>query len=307
MKHSIGLIGALAAALAACGGDDGGDPGADAGALDNPGFARPDVVTTAHSKNGALWEEVGPANWSCLGAPSDDTPSTVAITVTGTVRDFQNEDDTVASAEVEVYAGNDITAAPITTATAGPDGTFTVELPVGSERVAFKAAADEYLDTYLLNQYFEPDTEEQTADLEPISISLANALTAFINKERTLGLGVLAGAIRDCDGNEVSGAIATVSARSGTADHVDGAETYYFSAGGTSSLPVRLTQQSYTNADGLFMAIELPPSSQEVFLQVWGFTPDQDPASDDLTLLAEIGTSVIGDTVISASMEALRE
>ena len=33
----------------------------------------------------------------------------------------------------------------------------------------------------------------------------------------------LAGAIRDCDGNEVQGAIATVSNARTTADHVDGA------------------------------------------------------------------------------------
>jgi hypothetical protein len=308
MKHGVWLfVAALAAFPAACGGDDdGGGSGADAGNLENPGFARPDTVTTAYQKDGEIWTEVGPANWSCLDTPSDDMPAAVDITINGLARDFMNKDDVIAGAMIDVYAGNDITGTPIATATSDADGTFSLTLDAGTERVAYKTSADEYLDTYLLNQYYDPDTAEQEETLEPISVSLANTLTAFINKERTPGLGVLAGAIRDCDVHEVKGAIATVSTTSAVADHVDGAETYYFS-GGSRSLPVRLSQQAYSNEDGLFMVIELPPSSSDVYLQVWGFLPDQDPASDELTLIAELGMPVIGDTVISASMEALRQ
>jgi hypothetical protein len=306
MKTGFCLLLALSA-VAACGGDDdGGGGGADAGNLENPGFATPDTVTTAYAREGEIWTEVGPANWACLNTASDDTPSTVAITLSGVVRDFQNDDDVIADAMISVYSGNDITGTAIATATSGADGSYSLTLDPGVERVAFKTEADQYLDTYLLNQYYLPDTEEQEEILEPISVSLANTLTAFINKERTPGLGVLAGAIRDCDNHEVEGAIATVSSSRGAADHVDGAETYYFSAG-SRSLPVRLSQQGYTNDDGLFMVIELPPSSSDVYLQVWGFLPDQDPATDELTLIAELGMPVIGDTVISASMEALRQ
>lgn len=297
------FLGALS--VAACGGG-GDDDGGDGEELENPGFATPDAVTAAHTKEGAVWTEVGPANWDCLNTPSDDAPSSVEITISGLVRDFQNEDDVIADAMVSVYDGNDITGTAIANAQSEADGTYTLTLPAGTERVAYKTTADDYLPTYLLNQYYDPDTEDQSEELEPISVSLANTLTAFINKERTLGLGVLAGAIRDCDGHEVSGAIATVSSTRAEPDHVDGAETYYFS-GGSRSLPVRLSQRAYTNEDGLFMVIELPTSSTDVYLQVWGFTPDQDPSSDELTLIAELGMPVIGDTVISASMEALRQ
>jgi hypothetical protein len=308
MRTGFCLLLAALAAAPACGGgdDDGSSGGPDAGTLENPGFATPDTVTTAYTREGEIWTEVGPANWSCLNTASDDTPSTVDINLTGVVRDFMNQDDLIADAAISAYAGTDITGTAIAEATSGADGSYSLTLDAGVERVAFKTSAAEYLDTYLLNQYYAPDTAEQTEDLEPISVSLANTLTAFINKERTPGLGVLAGAIRDCDGHEVEGAIATVSSASGVADHVDGAETYYFSAG-ASSLPTRVSQQPYTNDDGLFMVIELPPSSSDVYLQVWGFLPDQDPASDELTLIAELGMPVIGDTVISASMEALRQ
>ena len=303
MRNVVWLF--LAAFAVACGGgdDDGGDMGEE---LENPGFATPDTTTTAHTKEGAVWTEVGPANWDCLGTPSADQPSTVEINISGVVRDFQNDDDVIADAMVSVYDGNDITGTAIVETLSEADGTYALTLPGGVERVAYKTTAEDYLPTYLLNQYYEPAVEDQSEELEPISVSLANTLTAVINKERTLGLGVLAGAIRDCDGNEVKGAIATVSNGRTTADHVDGAETYYFS-GGSRSLPIRLSQQAYTNEDGLFMVIELPPSSSDVYLQVWGFLPDQDPASDEPTLIAELGMPVIGDTVISASMEALRQ
>ena len=303
-RFCVFLALALASGAAGCGGGD--DDGGDGEELENPGFATPDTVTTAYTKEGAVWTMVGPANWDCLATASDDTPSTVDIELTGIARDFQNEDDVIADAMISVYDGNAITGTPIAMATSEADGTYALTLDAGIERVAFKTSAEDYLDTYLLNQYYDPHTVAQTEDLEPISVSLANTLTAFINKERTLGLGVLAGAIRDCDGHEVDGAIATVSATRGTADHVMGAETYYFS-GGSRSLPIRLSQQAYTNEDGLFMVIELPPSSSDVYLQVWGFLPEQDPASDELTLIAELGMPVIGDTVISASMEALRQ
>lgn len=307
MKRLLGLAALCVATACGGGGDDDGG-GADAGPeLENPGFATPDTVTTAYMKDGSSWQEVGPANWDCLGTATDDTPSTVEITVTGVVRDFQEDEDTVAGAMIAVYEGSDIDGTPIDEVVSEADGTYSVTLPEGVERVAFKTSADGFLDTYLMNQYYVPDEAEQEEFLEPISDSLANTLAAFTGRDdpRTLGLGVLAGAIRDCDNNEVAGAIATVSSSSGTVNHVDGAETYYFSAG-SQSLPVRLTLEDSTNDDGLFMVMELPPDDGS-FLQVWGFIDGQDPAADDMTLLAELPMPVIGDTVVTASMEPLRE
>jgi hypothetical protein len=304
MKRPLGLVAMLA--LAACGGGD--DDGGDGEDLENPGFATPDEVTTAYMQEGTSWTLVGAADWSCLGTPSDDQPSSLEITVSGIARDFQEDEDTIAGAMISVYEGSDIAGTPIDEVVAEADGSFSVTLPEGTERVAFKTAADGYLDTYLMNQYYQPDEAAQEENLEPISESLANALTAFTGRTtpRTLGLGVLAGAIRDCEAHEVKGAIATVSSVSGEAVHLDGAESYYFSAG-SQSLPVRLTVSPYTNDDGLFMVMELPPSDDLAYLQVWGFVDGQDPESDDMTLLAELPMPVIGDTVVSASMEALRE
>src|SRR5262245_61083814 len=141
MKHAVWLF---LVAVAACGGDDDGSgSGADAGTLENPGFARPDTVTTAYQKDGEIWNEVGPANWSCLDTPSEDMPASLAITISGIVRDFQNKDDVIADAMIEVYSGNDITGTAIATASSAADGSFSLTLDAGTERVAYKTSADE--------------------------------------------------------------------------------------------------------------------------------------------------------------------
>jgi hypothetical protein len=87
--------------------------------------------------------------------------------------------------------------------------------------------------------------------------------------------------------------------------HLDGAQTYYFSALST-SLPVRHSQQLSTNVDGLFVVIELPASS-EAYLQVWGFLDQADMADGEMTLIGEIPSPVLADSVITGSMEALRQ
>ena len=64
-----------------------------------------------------------------------------------------------------------------------------------------------------------------------MSNATAETLPALIGETRTPGTGVVAGALRDCQHHEISNFIATVSSTSGTATPIDGAETYYFSAG----------------------------------------------------------------------------
>lgn len=287
--------------LLACG-DDGGGDSADAAGLANPGFERPTTTTRAFQASADGWVEVGPADWSCLGIADDGGPTTVAVAVDGLAEDFLSGDG-VAGAEVAAFSGSDVSAAPLAEATADEAGGFALTVPTGTERVAYRVRADRYIDTYLLNQRYQADVAAQTQSVRAVSESLADVLPATIDRVRTPGLGVLAGAIRDCEGNEVQGAIATVSATAGQPDHVGGAATYYFSAG-SQSLPVLHSASPTTNDDGLFVIFDLPPG--DAHLQVWGFTSEQDPATDDLTLLAEIPAPIVGDAVITASMEPLR-
>jgi hypothetical protein len=301
MRAPLLVLSLSALLLPACGGDDACDPGeVPAG---NLGFTRPTGTTTAYTASGTSWTEVGPADWSCLGTPGDDQASTVAIAITGEVI-ARNSDTRVPGAVITAWAGNDVSQTPLDEATADAEGAYELTLPVGTARVAYRASAAGYLDTYLLNQIYQPGVAAQTQQQDPVAISTADTLVALLGLEREPGTGVLAGAIRDCAGHEVEGAVATVSSTSGSATHVDGATTFYFSATAT-SVPVIHNQQAVTNRDGRFLVVGLEPAAR-VFIQVWGVLPGEDPACAPLTLLAELEAPALGDAIVTASLEARR-
>ena len=323
----------LALAGGACGG--GGDDDDSGG---NGGFVKPaspcvaadnhpcktGVITEAFLEVDGVWTSQGPADWTCLNTPTDDTPSTTAINLTGVIDDFQTG-DAVSTVSISAFHDIDLTN-PIATATSDLDGNYTMALPVGVERVGFDMTADGQMRTLLLNQYFDPATADQNQDMSSVSVLTTQALSAFIGVTRTPGRGVVAGAMRDCQDREVANAISTVTGGPTTsfAEAVAGfvwdetectrlegdqelppcTQTYYFSAG-SQSLPVQRALAPYTNKDGLFMTIELPAVSG-AYLQVWGYTSDQDPAADDPALLAQIPTPVMPDVVVTFSLEPLR-
>ncbi|MEZ4400029.1 MAG: hypothetical protein R3B06_08420 [Kofleriaceae bacterium] len=311
---TAGLV-PLFALAAACGGDDGGsiDAGTDIDAmvLENPGFPTPTMVTKANMNTGGVWTEVGDADWSCLNTPSADQPSTQAIALSGKIRDFQDSANGVRAATVTAFpgimlSGSSGTATSGDTAqTAGDYSMSLAMLPGGTTRFGFKVEATGYLKTYLLNQYFNPANATQTRNIDAISEGTANALPALVGISRDPAKGVLAGALRDCAGHEVSNAVATVSSTQGAVAHLTGAKTFYFSA--TNGLPVRNSQAPVMSANGLFVVLELPPQTAPAFIQVWGFRTAADLAAGTLTLLSELPSPVEANAVITGSFEPVRQ
>lgn len=295
----------------ACGDD--GSSGADAAidAAPNPGFPTPTMVTKANMSQGGVWTEIGDADWSCLNTPSPDQPSTQAITLTGKIADFQT-DAGVGAASIAAFPGitfatnSGMATSDNAAATKGNYSITLAQLPSGQTRYGFKIEAQGYVRTYLLNQYFNPASATATRDISAVSESTASALPAFIGVTRDTSKGVLAGAFRDCAGHEVSNAVATVSSTSGTASHLDGAETFYFSAGST-SLPVRHNVSPTMNKDGLFVVLNLPPQTAPAFVQVWGFRNAAELQSGTLTLLSELQSPVEANAVITGSFEPKRQ
>jgi hypothetical protein len=139
--------------------------------------------------------------------------------------------------------------------------------------------------------------------IDSISQGTAAALSAFIGKARTPGTGVLAGAVRDCMGRELSNFIATVSSTPGTVTHLPGADTYYFDA--MSGFPARHSVRASGSGNGLFMVIEMAPTAT-AYVQVWGYPTQADLDGDQLKLIAELQAPVIADTVITGTYEPLR-
>ena len=293
----------LVSALTACGGGD--DPTPDSPPATSHGFDKPTASLKANNEASPdVWVEVGPADLSCLNTPSIDLPTTVEVKLATTVRDFQSG-AAVPGATVSVFPNQDLSS-PVPGSPWTADGTamVTVTIPVGTERFGFKMTHPNAMDTLLLNQTVDATEANQTLSaIQSVSKTTAQTLPALIGVDRTTGTGVLAGSMRDCAGNEMSNFIATVSSAKGTATHVSGADTYYFSP--TVGLPQRHSQQPAASEDGLFMVIELA-ATPTAYVQVWGYPTDADLASDSLKLIAELETQVIGDTVITGSYEPLR-
>jgi hypothetical protein len=310
LVHLAGLASVTLFATAC--GDDGGATPVDAAVVGNPGFSVPTMVTKANMKMNDVWIELGDADWSCLGTPPSDQASTQPITLSGKVVDFQSQTG-VGTATVTAFAGIDLTgsvATATTDNTMAHKGEFTMTLPTlpgGTTRFGFRFESANYVKTYLLNQYFDPASATATRSMQAVSESTATVLPALLSTERDLTKGVLAGAMRDCQSHEVSNAVATVSATAGTADHLPGASTFYFSAGSMMSLPVNHNAMRVMNKDGLFVVLDLPPQTTPAYIQIWGFRNAAELAAGTLTLLSELAAPIEANAVITASVEVKRQ
>jgi hypothetical protein len=288
----------LLLAAAACGDDGGTTPTPDMAAPDI-GFNKPTAPLKANMNNA----EVGLADLTCLNTATPDVATTMNITLNTTVKDFQN-DTPVPNAMVTAFKNLDINA-PFATVTADSMGKLSITIPMDTKRFGFKMKDPASLDTLLLNQIFiDPTTTPQTfGSIDIISMVTGSVLPTIIGKSRTPGTGVLAGAVRDCQGRLMSNFIATVSSSRGTVTHLAGADSYYFDA--VSGFPVRHTVRASAAANGLFMVIEMQPTATG-YVQVWGYPTEADLAGDQLKLIAELQAPVIADTVITGSYEPLR-
>lgn len=291
-------------ALGACGGDDGA-AGPDAG-VTNEGFVMPTAVTKAND-NGT---EMGDADWSCLNTPTDDDASTQDIMLSGKIRDFQTSSNGVGAAAITAFPGIMLTANSGMATSASDSankGNYEItlqKLPAGQTRYGFKIDAAGYKRTYLLNQYFDPATATQTQDISAVSSATATAVLAFVGATYDPTKGTLAGAFRDCQGHEVSNAVATVSSVSGTATHLPGADTYYF--GRATGLPARHNVEPVSSSNGLFVVINLAPQTAPAYIQIWGFPTQADLTAGTLKLLSELPSPVEADAIITGSFEPKR-
>ena len=272
MRTSISISSlVLASFVAACGGGSKSSP--DAPAAKDIGFDPPMMPLMANmegSGSATTYTTLGPANLSCLGTASTDVATTTAITLNTQVTDFQ-EGDAIPSAAVTAFAGTDYTH-PFGSGTSdATTGDVTIVIPAGTKRYGFEMTAADQIETLLLFQYFtDPTTTPQTtpSDIQSVSNATAQVLPALIGQTRIQGTGVVAGALRDCDNNEISNFVSTMSSTSGTNTPIDGAEAYYFSA--TGKVPVRYSEQDSASQDGLFMEIQVPTATTS-YIQLWGF------------------------------------
>jgi len=237
------LVGVMAAG---CGGGSG--TGGTGGTGGSGGM--PPALSTGNATTNA------PADYSCLGHFMDPAGANAPFAVNGKVTDFQTKNP-VPGAVIKVYP--DIAALladqPADMKTCDANGQFTgLMIPAMHYRVAFKTVAPpDQIDTYEVNIPIDPAS---TTPIERNSVShfTATALPGLVGVDYDSSKAVIAGGVRDCTGKFVRGGLISINV-GGTA--VPDSQVFYFS---DSDLPVRKTLQQYTNYDGLFTGVNVPPS-----------------------------------------------
>ena len=271
----------------------------------DPWFLPPSQTTEAYARLGNLWELQGNADWSCLCAPTDERPASVDLTVQGVVRDSVSRDP-IGPANIAAFGWRDDQA--IDDTTTDESGEYAVSLPSGSASVAFRVSdpsTSRFLDTVHLRPALLPDVAVQDLDLDVMTQATLVMLPAFIGVMYKQGFGLAGGAVVDCRGDRVANAVVTISDAPLSTVHVDGAVTYYYSAGMTASTPVRHTTSATTNRDGLFLILDVPERA-DAYIQAWGYVEGQTPGTDEMTLLSEVRTTVEADRWMFARMAPRR-
>ncbi|HJZ86629.1 MAG TPA: hypothetical protein VKN99_15735 [Polyangia bacterium] len=245
MRTLLHTLTVLALVLAGCGNDKKPPP--------PDGMTVTPPPATVHDNNMDV-----PAIYACNGSRMDPAGSPTEFMVNGKVADFQSGSG-VAGAVISVFPDTAAVMAnqPYDTKTCDNAGNFTaLKIPANHYRVAFKSTATDQIDTFEFGIPIPPGTTTTTRN--SVSRLTATALPTLVGIDYDMTKAAVAGGVRDCGpaggglGRFVKGALIAVTV--GGAPVPDG-QVFYFS---DNDLPVRKTQQQWTNTDGLFTALNLP-------------------------------------------------
>jgi hypothetical protein len=253
----------------------------------NTGFTAPTAVIGAWTETAPNTFTAATLDLSCLNTARNDPATTVAITLTATVRDYQSN-NLVGGAAVDAFAGTAI-GSPFSTATANGSAVASLTVPIGTRRMGFHLTDANSHPTYVLDQLLAPSTGAQAITLQILSDATAATLPALIGMSSGPNATIEIGTATDCQGHTLSGLIATISSAAGIPAHLPDAETYYYSD--SVDLPVRHTQAAMTTKNGNFMVIEVPATTT-AYVQMWGYRTAGELAAGTLTLISQLAVTV---------------
>jgi len=136
--------------------------------------------------NGGTYTSV-PIDLTCLAIAAQRSGTTVAITLTATVHDFQGG-NAVAGAQVKAFAAID-RAHPFATTVTDGAGHATLAVPIGQQRIGFETTATSTVDTLVLDQTLAPASAAQAITIFSVSSPTSETLPALIGETRTPGSG----------------------------------------------------------------------------------------------------------------------
>lgn len=254
---------ALLPMLACSGSDDGGTDtgvGTDTGAAER---TFEDFVNVTEAYTG---------NTTCFtGTPvvqTVDPSCQQPLTLDGTVLDFE-EEEPVPDASVAYYADDDIINGTPELVQANASGAFTLEV-TSCTPFAYGTFTppdwNETRDTYEVHQIY--GFEESEGSFNSVSERTATIIPTLIgidwDEENT---GIVAGTAYDCDQEPIAGA--QIFLHDGTGKPPATGYVYYFSSTGDTNLPTSREDQPYSNTNGLWVAVNVPPGTWTIEMWAW--------------------------------------
>jgi len=309
---------ALAVILVACGGDDGPATPRDA-AIDAPdpldaptdapvlidapvpanaGFTMPTAPLEAWRSNGNNTYTAQPLDLSCLGMARNDPATTVTVSLTAAIRDFQSN-NLLPTAGVTAF-GLTNPSLVLASGTSDSLGNVTLSIPSNNKRIGFALTHANARPTYSYDHLLAPSAMSQTTTLFSMSNATAATLPALIGQTAMANTAIVIARVHDCQGHELSNFIATASTTAMVATHATNATTFYFSD--AVDLPVRHTQAPHGTRNGLYMIIDVPPLAT-AYIQVWGYRNAAELSSNTLTRIAEIAIPLTANSATILDQE----
>lgn len=257
-------------------GDNGGDNGGDSGCSGVECWVN---VTEQYVGDTTCFDGT---NWG-LGRVADSAKVGATVTLAGVIEDFQSGDAVEGGAQLDMWFGDNISGTPdIRDVADASTGRLTVDAPA-CQPTAYKtytpADWEETVDTYEVHQVYGAD--ETSATWNSVSVTTSRLIPSLLGLEWTEGTGIIAGTAYDCNENGIEKAQVYIHDDAGNAP--DTMQIRYFA----NNLPN--ANQPYTNTDGLWSAINVPPG--EFTVEMW--------VSDNgtLTLLGATRLSITPDSV----------
>lgn len=224
-----------------------------------------EIINITEAATGDYSCFAGEGNWTVHTA---DPSCVEKLPMSGEIEDFESGDG-VDGCTIEIYDADTVTDSPDSSTVSDGEGNFTGLEAYSCQPWTYKAYTDPALDetkvTIQAHEVYSHGTELD-AGLNSVSSDTYAVIPALLGISVDPGAGIVAGTAFDCGGendeNKIEGAQVIVKDANG--NYPEDQEIRYF----VNDFPNR--DQPYTSADGLWLAVNVPPG--RVTVELWAIT-----------------------------------
>ena len=240
-------------------------------------------VSTVYVGDAACYDGVA---WNTQTAGAGCTSD---LTVSGTVTDFQT-DENVEAASVDFWSNDDINTSSNLSVETDNNGDGVATLPACTPIGYMTSTPPEWqetVNTYEVHQVYEWDASGATSDTwNSVSVATSKLIPSLLGLEWTPGTSLIAGTAYDCGGEPIQHAQVYIHDADGNIPAY--ISIRYFDNGLPNS------DQPDTNDDGLWSAVNIPPG--DWIVEMWVYN------GSELQMLGATHLTMVPDSVVISNI-----